>query len=861
MLNTGQKMNHTELSSFAIEQEINTFEKPDAYHGKNYNLNDLENDRAFEILLYQLFDARIKDKKDKIRTIYDKISLMQGVGEKGRDCCLLRSNQNTGLIQCKKVNKNFGIGLVAEEITKFCLYYIIDNELIPDLNDFTYYFVVSTGFTGEAIKSIDNRKLHTYSGLEKAIKKNINHYQSLSHLEYDTVKNKISEILQTIKIERITPEEHIYKWLDRYPEITGLFYKILTVTDNTLLEGIIETYLKPLLANVTKGAENDNVDFTLRFKEYLQRAYNYYSSAKTLVFGNQQKKLADFYYPLTLLLSDEQKVKPQQYKIKDYNSSFIQKYKKLLIVDIGGMGKSTIMKWLFISAIKQNKGIPVFIELRKLRKDHTVIDEIVTQLSPIDCNIDRTLIKKLIAKGSFIFFLDGYDELIEGQKQNITTDLQNFITKAARNLFLLTSRPDQVLTTFSDFQEFNIKELEQNEAFELIKKLGNNNEKSRRLIKNIKDNYLEEIREFLTNPLLVSLLYKKFEYRETIPLKKQEFYYEVFEALFQAHDLTKGDSYIRPKKSGLCFNDFFLALRYLGFIALQKNELEYNQSQLEKYINQVKERYSQLTFNTMNFIEDLICTVPLFQKDGLIYRWAHKSIQQYFAAEFICRDTKAEQVEILKNMYKSERVQSYFNILDLCCNIDFKSFEKAVLYSVYKEYINYCDNSYQEILKQGDIPLEKIRKRQQVAFNKTIYVFNKQGRDDISSKLNSVKLFDGLHRSSSSYSILIFGTSFSIMHFIDKTKQKTTVYSHFRLQSIFKTIHQLFLHSNGNENIFELNDNINSPLNDSKVFDIITDCIIDMKNSFIEYEECKKRIARIEKEMKQEKENPLMEGL
>src|SRR5690606_25354396 len=102
------------------------------------------------------------------------------------------------------------------------------------------------------------------------------------------------------------------------------------------------------------------IDFTFRFKEYLQRVYSYYSSSRTLVFGNQQKKLEDFYYPLSLecLLSIESNDKLIANTFQ-YEDDFLPEYKKILIVDNGGMGKSTIMKWLFLSVIKQRKGIPI----------------------------------------------------------------------------------------------------------------------------------------------------------------------------------------------------------------------------------------------------------------------------------------------------------------------------------------------------------------------------------------------------------------------------------------------------------------------------------------------------------------------
>lgn len=55
------------------------------------------------------------------------------------------------------------------------------------------------------------------------------------------------------------------------------------------------------------------------------------------------------------------------------------------------------------------------------------------------------------------------------------------------------------------------------------------------------------INEFLKNPLLVSLLFAAFDFKQTIPLKKHIFYRQVFDAYFDSHDLSKGDSYVHEK--------------------------------------------------------------------------------------------------------------------------------------------------------------------------------------------------------------------------------------------------------------------------------------------------------------------------
>jgi predicted NACHT family NTPase len=109
------------------------------------------------------------------------------------------------------------------------------------------------------------------------------------------------------------------------------------------------------------------------------------------------------------------------------------------------MGKSTLLKFLCLSCIKNNRGIPVFIELRKLKNDESVFQYIYNELNPLDDELDKTFILQLIKQGDFVFFLDGYDEIPFSQRNLVTQNLQEFISKADKNVFLLSSRPETSL--------------------------------------------------------------------------------------------------------------------------------------------------------------------------------------------------------------------------------------------------------------------------------------------------------------------------------------------------------------------------------------------------------------------------------
>ena len=83
------------IDDYSLQEEINGNYKPSAIHtGLNrLPFNDLS-DRNFEILIYQYLKEKIKTKNE---TRFTDISLMQGVGERGRDCCLYMDGEIIGM--------------------------------------------------------------------------------------------------------------------------------------------------------------------------------------------------------------------------------------------------------------------------------------------------------------------------------------------------------------------------------------------------------------------------------------------------------------------------------------------------------------------------------------------------------------------------------------------------------------------------------------------------------------------------------------------------------------------------------------------------------------------------------------------
>lgn len=429
------------------------------------------------------------------------------------------------------------------------------------------------------------------------------------------------------------------------------------------------------------------------FSTYLLEQYNKYSTINTIAFKNNQYQLKEIYQPLTLCENRRELLEGSGFLVEGYIKEIIDKHQKILITDTAGMGKSTLLKRMFLDAVENGHEVPIFIELRRLSRDNNIINEILKQVSEIDKSFDVDLLLALIKSGGFVFFLDGFDEIPSMIKSEVTADIQDFIQKADNNKFILTSRPEDILSSFGDFKSFIIKPLGREEAFELLGRYDNNGNTSKLLISKLDSGDYKMIDEFLGNPLLVSLLFTAFSYKNTIPLKKHVFYDQVYDALYEDHDLSKGDGFSRLKRTKLSVDDFKRVLRFLGYLCMKDQRIEFDRSSLIGILDSAKRSCPDLTFDSADFIFDILTNVPLFIKDGHLYRWAHKSLQEYFAALCIYEDAKDKQGVILTNIYNCKKLESYVNMLDIYHDIDSLGFKRYILLPFLNSYISYHDNN------------------------------------------------------------------------------------------------------------------------------------------------------------------------
>ncbi|GAB4023892.1 hypothetical protein GCM10028808_75270 [Spirosoma migulaei] len=450
--------------------------------------------------------------------------------------------------------------------------------------------------------------------------------------------------------------------------------------------------------------------------------YENFSTIDTLAFPGKPLPFDDIYEPLYLISANDNKL-PNSTKMDNHLNiySFLSRHTRIIIEDFAGMGKSTLVKKIFRLYIQKQISIPILIELRHININNSIIDEIVSQIYRSKSELNENFIYDFLKAESFLIIFDGYDEISTADRVFTSKDLRNFLRDYPQNYYILTSRVESSLVSVGNFTKFHIKPLVEQEAYNLLYRYDkfSLNRIADRLIGKIKYDSDPSILEYLENPLLVSLLYKAFEYKKEIPLKKTLFYRQIFEALFESHDEKKMEYFKREKYSNLHIDDFERVLRYVGYFTAIQNKVEYDFDYLFSKIQKAKTKASDLNFKSSDFITDLLHTVPLFKREGVNIKWAHKSLQDYFAAKCIWLDSKKDQEAILSKIFHDPNSDQFDNILELFYEFEPLAYESTILYWQLINFKEFADNHI-NLFKY--IPIEIRKSRIEKAFHTSTFL-------------------------------------------------------------------------------------------------------------------------------------------
>ena len=400
------------------------------------------------------------------------------------------------------------------------------------------------------------------------------------------------------------------------------------------MNAIFDEYLSPLIskiANKLKITYNEvKIDLEIPFQAYLTNSYEKYSKIKTIIYGIEPKKLYDF-FEIPFLKKGSDIIKPTTTKILTDLSKF------LIIEGSGGIGKSTLMKHLFLSELKLKDYIPIFIELKDFNEEgHLDLEKLLLKkLNQFHNTFQEEYLDYALQSGCFLFLLDGYDELYSENQKEFFKKLNDFCDKYPENHYILSSRPYSE-SEFIEFQRFTVLKavsFTKEQAISLITKIEYPDEELKdKFIRDLESGLYDRHKSFASNPLLLNIMLSTYNDYAEIPQKLHLFYYQAFDTMFSKHDATK--SYRRKMLSDLSSDTFKECFAIFCFLTYQKAKTEFTFPEIEEIFKKFPPRIKNV-LNIGDFIDDLGNALCVLYREGNRYKFTHRSFQEYFVAYFL----------------------------------------------------------------------------------------------------------------------------------------------------------------------------------------------------------------------------------
>ena len=387
------------------------------------------------------------------------------------------------------------------------------------------------------------------------------------------------------------------------------------------------------------------------FPAYIEKAKNKYSKMKTLLYSSEERPFRDFFV-CNSVTSDLRHAMMSSRYLHDEDTIEYVSVDKLakrspycLLIGMGGIGKSMMMRHLFLGAMAQypkTGKLPIMATLREFGTEtKELFDIIVDSVHRFDITFTTAHAHKLLSEGKCILLLDGLDEIKASDMQSFQKQLDALLDQYPDNQCVMSTRRFSSFVEYQRFALLAIMPFSQAQAVELIDKLEFCPEEPK-LKKQFKERliteYFESHAEFVKNPLLLTLMLMNYRRFCDVPEKQHLFYEQAYDTLLQRHDHDK-IAYRRVFRSVNDPSDFTMVFREFCAKSYRKGDYEFDRKRFDEYFGKLKsiERQDPSIMKADNFLFDICHSVCMMYEEGLSYHFLHRSFQEYFFADYYSR--------------------------------------------------------------------------------------------------------------------------------------------------------------------------------------------------------------------------------
>jgi hypothetical protein len=213
-------------------------------------------------------------------------------------------------------------------------------------------------------------------------------------------------------------------------------------------------------------------------------------------------------------------------------------------------------------------------------------------------------------------------------------------------------------------------------------------------VKELENGIFTKHEDFLSNPLLLTIMLLTFTDVAEIPTKMHIFYEHAFDALFFRHDSSKG-LFRRETCSKLAIDDFKDILSIFSTSGYLRDEYTFSNTKLLSYIRNAKKLIPNVKFRPEDFKEDLLKSVCILIQDGTAFTYTHRSFQEYFTALFLTKFETQNHFDI----YKKLAQHPFDHPIKLAFEINQSSVERQFVAPLVEEILLRTNNDARTLFK------------------------------------------------------------------------------------------------------------------------------------------------------------------
>ena len=477
-----------------------------------------------------------------------------------------------------------------------------------------------------------------------------------------------------------------------------------TAASGKVAENVANRALNWVVDNMNAAKGNVKAAFKTGFTRYLQNAELRYNQVRTLTTTSSPRSIVgpDSIYVNIGVQHNKRVI------ATDSVEDMLRISNHILLIGTGGIGKSMLLRYLFINTVHRGTYVPVLLELRKISNQTSgaisVEDLIYSCMEDFDVQLPRAEFEYSLRLGSYLFLLDGFDEVKSDMAPAAAEAIQSFCSKYPKNCCIVTSRPREASAHLQTFAVMEAMPLSKAQAVLLASKIWPNDDKTKDFCRQLDEHLYDRHQEFAQNPLLLTMMFLTFMRNNSIPNHLSEFYEKAFEALYSAHDNNDKGVYHREFKcKDLDEATFKHILSHFCFHSYVKEKYEFEHDELIEFLGKSISKANAVGITAVDYLEDLRKVVCFMVKDGLVYRFAHRSFQAYFAAYYTKNYLTDEfQKSLFKKLLSEQRFVRRFEYYRLLQQMQYERFVENALEPGLREM-------YMEAMASDDPELHYLR--------------------------------------------------------------------------------------------------------------------------------------------------------